>query len=38
MERTGMSIMSAQVQRKKWRYVVHILRKEPEDDCANALT
>ena len=38
MERTGMSRMSAQVQRKKWRYIGHILRKGPEDDCATALT
>ena len=38
MERTGMKKMSEEVLRKKWKYIGHILRKEPENDCVTAMT
>ena len=33
-----MKKMSEEVLRKKWKYIGHILRKEPENDCVTAMT
>ena len=38
LERAGMKSMSSEVQRKRWKYIGHILRKEPNHDCVTAVT
>ena len=38
LERAQMTTVSEEVLRKRWKYIGHILRKEPGNDCVTAMT
>ena len=38
MERAGLEKISDQLLKRRWKYIGHIMRKEPENDCVTALT
>ena len=38
LERTNVERMSEEVRRRRWRFIGHILRQQPDNDCVTALT
>ena len=38
LERANVDRLSEEVRRRRWRFIGHILRKHPDNDCVTALT
>ena len=38
LERANMERLSEEVRRRRWQFIGHIFRQEPDDDCVTALT
>ena len=38
LKRANVERLSEEVRRRRWRFIGHILRKQPDNDCVTALT
>ena len=38
LERANVEKLSEEVRRRRWRFIGHILRQQPDNDCVSALT
>ena len=38
LERVNVEKLSEEVRRRRWRFIGHILRQQPDNDCVTALT
>ena len=37
-KRANLEMLSEEVRKRKWRFIGHILRQQPDNDCVTALT